>query len=284
MRTFCLTMVLTVLVSAARAERYEVFLLAGQSNMDGRGAKKELVGRLAEYAEPQKDVPLAFAAGGLHRLLTLSEGFVPLAPGYSGTPGKKAGGLPSNTFGPEVSFGRAMADGMPGKYLLLIKYAEGGTSLKSDWNPTAKDKLYEKFIAFTNQSLKVLKDRGDTFELRGMIWHQGESDAGLPAGKYQEMLTEFIGRVRNDLGAKALPFVIGEVFDNGKRDTVRAAQKAVAKAVPGVYFVSSKGLKTFDKGTHFDAASQIELGRRFAEPLLKLMANSEGKKPEPGAP
>ena len=112
MRTFCLTMVLTVLVSAARAERYEVFLLAGQSNMDGRGAKKELVGRLAEYAEPQKDVPLAFAAGGLHRLLTLSEGFVPLAPGYSGTPGKKAGGLPSNTFGPEVSFGRAMADGI----------------------------------------------------------------------------------------------------------------------------------------------------------------------------
>ena len=265
----------SMLIAATRAEHYEVFLLAGQSNMDGRGAKKDLVGELASYAIQQSDVLIAFAAGGLHRPLTMSQGFVALEPGYSGTPGKKAGGLPTGTFGPELSFGRTMASGLPGKHVALIKYAEGGTNLRADWNPDKKGSLYEKFIAFTRQSLKGMKDRGDTYEIRGMIWHQGESDASLPADQYQKMLTEFISRVRTDLALKDLPFVIGEVYDNGKRDSVRTAQQAVAKAVAGTYFASAKGLKTFDGGTHFDAASQIELGQRLAEPLLKLRSSSK---------
>ena len=261
-----------MIVSTARAEHYEVFLLAGQSNMDGRGAKKDLTGDLAKWAGAQKDVLISFAAGGLKRTFTESKGFVPLEPGYSGTPGNKPGSLPTATFGPEVSLGRTLADGLPGKHVALIKYAEGGTSLKEDWSPTAKDKLFEKYIAFVNKSLKELKDRGDTYEVRGMIWHQGESDASLPAEKYQEMLTAFIAAVRTNLAIKDLPFVIGEVFDNGGRDRVRAAQKAVAKNVSSAFFVSAEGLKTSDKGTHFDAASQIELGKRLAEPLLKLLA------------
>jgi iduronate 2-sulfatase len=261
-------------IAATRAEHYEVFLLAGQSNMDGRGAKKDLVGELASYSKPQPDVLIAFAAGGLHRPLTLSNGFVPLEPGYSGTPAQKAGGLPTGTFGPELSFGRTLATALPGKHVALIKYAEGGTNLRADWNPDKKGSLYEKFIAFTRQSLKGLKDRGDTYEIRGMIWHQGESDASLPTDQYQKMLTEFINRVRTDLAINDLPFVIGEVYDNGKRDLVRAAQQTAAKTVAGTYFASAKGLNTFDAGTHFDAASQIKLGQRFAEPLLKLWSSS----------
>lgn len=258
-------------MAATRAEHYEVFLLAGQSNMDGRGNKQDLVGDLAGYAKPQPDVLIAFAAGGLRRPLTLSQGFVPLEPGYSGTPGRKAGGLPTDTFGPELSFGRTLADSLKGKHVALIKYAEGGTNLRADWNQDKKGSLYEKFINFTRQSLKVLQDRGDTCEIRGMIWHQGESDANLTSAEYGRMLTDFINRVRADLAVKELPFVIGEVFDNGKRDSVREAQQAVAKAVPGTSFASSQGLKTFDAGTHFDAASQIKLGQRFAESLLKSL-------------
>lgn len=268
-------MVLGVTALSARAEHYEVFLLAGQSNMDGRGAKKDLAGDLAQWARPQKDVLIRFAAGGLKRPYTESNGFEALEPGYSGTPGKKAGALPTGTFGPEVSLGRALADGLPGKHVLLIKYAEGGTSLKEDWNPAAKDKLFEKFVAFVNKALKELKDRGDTYEIRGMVWHQGESDAGQPAEKYQEMLTSFIAEVRSMLGLKDMPFVIGEVYDNGKRDRVRAAQKAVAKDVKAAFFVSAEGLKTFDNGTHFDAASQIEFGKRMAQPLLKLLSSKK---------
>jgi iduronate 2-sulfatase len=62
--------------------------------------------------------------------------------------------------------------------------------------------------------------------------------------------------------------VIGEVYDNGERDSIRAAQRTVAGADANVFFATSAGLKTGDKGTHFDAASQIELGARMARALL----------------
>ena len=48
------------ILATARAEQYEIFLLAGQSNMDGRGAVKDLTDDLAQYAkaEPQRPDPL----------------------------------------------------------------------------------------------------------------------------------------------------------------------------------------------------------------------------------
>lgn len=262
---------LVLWAATAQAAHYEVFLLAGQSNMDGRGAKKDLVGDLAKWAQPQPGVLINFRAGGLHRPLTLSHGFKPLQPGYSGTPGTKPGGLPSATFGPEVSMGATLAEGLPGKKVALIKCAEGGTSLSKDWAPGEKGKLYEQFIAFVGQVLKELQAKGDTYTLRGMAWHQGESDASLPAGKYQALLTDFIRHVRADLKVQDMPFVIGEVYDNGHRDVVREAQKSASTAVPHAAFAAAQGLKTSDQGTHFDAASQIELGKRFAQAMLPLL-------------
>jgi iduronate 2-sulfatase len=164
-----------------------------------------------------------------------------------------------------------MADHLKDKKVVIIKYAEGGTSLSKDWNPDVKDRLYTAFLDFTRKSLKELKDKGHTYTLRGMIWHQGESDASLTAEEYQKMLTAFIGRVRTDLEVADLPFGIGEVYDNGKRDTIRTAQKATAKDVKGAFFVPADKLKTFDGGTHFDAASQIELGERFAAGMTKAL-------------
>jgi iduronate 2-sulfatase len=255
-----------------RAEHYEVFLLAGQSNMDGRGSIKDLTGSLKKYAQPNPDILIHFSAGGLKRPLTTSGGFKPLEPGYSGTPGNhNPKALPTNSFGPEVAFGPEISKALPGKHILLVKFAEGGTNLSKDWNPEAKGKLYENFIKFVRQTQEMMKANGDTCEIRGMAWHQGESDAGMPAGKYEEALTAFIAKVRDDLGNKNLPFVIGQVFDNSTRAGIVNDQKATAKAVANVGFVDADGLETFDKGTHFDAASQIKLGKRLADEMIRLM-------------
>jgi iduronate 2-sulfatase len=259
--------------STARADHYEVFLVAGQSNCDGRGRAADLTGPLAKWSRPQEDVLIAYSCSKLRGPALDSAGFKPLQPGWSVAPGKKRPTtLPSGTFGPEVSFGRTIADHLKGKMVALIKFAEGGTTLARDWNPEAKHRLYQTFLDFTKKSLKELTDRGHTYTVRGMIWHQGESDAGLTTAEYQKLLTAFIDRVRADLDAPVLLFGIGEVYDNGKRDTVRAAQRATAGKVKGVFFVSADGLKTSDMGTHFDAASQIELGERFAAGMAKAMS------------
>ncbi len=267
--TFLLLLTTSPLV---RADHYEIFLVAGQSNCDGRGHAKDLTGPLATWAKPQVDVTIAYSCSSLRGPVLTSKGFKPLQPGWSVAPGKnRPAKLPSSTFGPEVAFGRGIADHLKGKNVALIKFAEGGTSLAKDWNPEAKDRLYAACLVFTRKSLQDLKDKNHTYTLRGMIWHQGESDAGLTAAEYEKLLTSFIGRLRKDLEAPELPIGIGEVFDNGKRDSVRAAQKAVAEKLPGAFFVSAEGLKTSDKGTHFDAASQIILGERFAAGMTKVL-------------
>jgi len=261
------------MTAQVRADHYEVFIVAGQSNCDGRGAATALTGPLEKWAKPQDDVIIAYSCSKLRGPVLGSDGFKPLQPGWSVAPGKnKPKAVPSGTFGPEVSFGRDMADHLKGKKVALIKFAEGGTSLQKDWNPEVKDRLYPAFLDFTRKSLKELKEKGHTYTIRGMIWHQGESDASLTAAEYQKMLTAFIARVRTDLETPDLPFGVGEVIDNGKRDSILAAQRATAKDVKGAFLVLAEKLKSSDGGTHFDAASQIELGQRFAVGMQKTIS------------
>lgn len=262
LRVLCIIAVVFAAMPAGAGQVYEVYLLAGQSNMDGRGKTADL---------DEADRKLAGDAIIFYRNPpAASAGWQPLAPGFSVPPGYK-GGLPAPTFGPEIGFAKALAKARPGIRIALIKSSKGGTSLAKDWTPGIKGKpqtqgpCYRNFIETIEQATTSLKDRGDAFAIKGMLWHQGESDAGSTAAEYQERLTAFIARVREDLRQPDLPIVIGEVFDNGKRDSIRTAQRAAAAAIPGVRFVPATDLKTWDAGTHFDAASQLELGRRFAE-------------------
>ena len=246
---------------------YDLYLLAGQSNMDGRGKAANL--------DPQQRQPSTSAIIFYRNPPAASDGWQSLAPGYSIPPGYK-GKVPSGTFGPELGFAAGMLEARKDRPLALIKGSKGGTSLARDWNPGSKDDpnsqgpCYRNFIETVALACKELERRGDTYEMRGVLWHQGESDANSPAEKYQRELTSLVRRLREDLGKPDLPVVIGEVFDNGKRDAVRTAQKAAAKSIPHTAFAPAGGLKTWDHGTHFDAASQLTLGRRFAEAMLQL--------------
>jgi len=96
-------------LSMAQGMHFEVFLLAGQSDLDGRALVKDLTGDLAHYAVPQANVRINFSAGGLHRPLLINDRFEPLRPGFSATPLVKINTIPTQTFGQEVSFGDSMA-------------------------------------------------------------------------------------------------------------------------------------------------------------------------------
>ena len=254
---------------AEKGGHYEIYLCAGQSNMDGRAPAKGLSGTLAHYAQPQQDVLILHSSNGLHRKLRESPGIITLRPGCSESPA---------SFGPELSFGRALTDARKGKKLILVKVTEGGTNLYADWNPDALNQLYARLLLNVRKTQKILEGAGATSEIVGMIWMQGESDSDTQQwGKYQERLTAFIDRVRTDLKVENMPFVIGQICAaNPAYQKIIAAQKAVAQNVPGTAIASSAGLKTSDKNVHFDAPSQIELGKRFATELLKLMKLHEG--------
>ncbi len=120
-----LLMILSLLpLGHCAATEYDVYLLAGQSNMDGRG-------KAADLSEAQRQ-PFEEAIIFYRNPPAASDGWKPLAPGYSIAPGYK-GGLPSPTFGPEIGFARSMLQAaLHTKSHLSIKSADsGGLSIKS---------------------------------------------------------------------------------------------------------------------------------------------------------
>ena len=278
---FCIAIAIIALAqSICVAENYDVYLLAGQSNMDGRG----LISKLS----PEQKKPVEQAILFYRSVLRSSDGWQPLAPGFSVPPRFKRD-FPSPTFGPELGFARSILKAQPDRKLALIKGSKGGTNLRVDWkpgvhgDPASQGPRYRDFIETIGMATKQLTKRGDQFTIRGLLWHQGESDSKSSTKVYSRRLKELITRIREDVGIPDLPVVVGEVFDNGKRDNVRAAIQSVAAQSPTVGLVSSQGTKTSDPGTHFDANSQLLLGERYATAILKFPTSNNSKPEKPPA-
>lgn len=287
MNRICLAIAacLSLLSAHARGAVFDLYIAAGQSNMDGRGKRAELAGDLSSFKNPQREVLLWYDRPVDPSVAPTGRSFhsdwVPLAPGYS-VPPLFTGELPSSTFGPEVSFGKSLAETSPDRRLAIVKVARGGTNLLSDWDPSAapvngpKGYMYAGFETTIHEAIEALNALGHSVEVRGVLWHQGESDEGQGQAAYEANLTELIRVVRDDLGYPNLPFVIGELesVDSG-REGVRTAQANVAAAVRFAEFVPSTGLLLYD-GAHFTAASQIELGQRFAATMQATVSTISG--------
>jgi len=99
-----LALIVTLLSLPALAEEYHLYLLAGQSNMDGRGQKSELS---EAQAHPSENALIFY-----HNPPFTSDGWQPLEAGYSVAP-KYKGQLPSPTFGPELGFVAALSKAQP---------------------------------------------------------------------------------------------------------------------------------------------------------------------------
>lgn len=113
--------------------------------------------------------------------------------------------------------------------------------------------------------------------LKGILWHQGESDNGAPEG-YLDQLKTLIANLRSDLGETDLPIVAGQI-NNAPPINDQIAK--LSETVHSAAFVPSEGLTTTDRW-HFDTESQIELGNRYAKQMLKLQAEAKEKdKPAP---
>ena len=251
---------------------YDVYLIAGQSNADGRAYTNLLTGELAAFAGAQANVRLFFAnpANSDPVNPTYKTGWVALKPGYAVPPGF-SGALPSDRFGFELSFGQALAERHPERNIALLKVTRGGTSLSADWDPVGgANTMWQTFTNQVPAALAALAAGGNSYTIRGMIWHQGESDGGNPT--FDADLTQFIGATRAFLGLPEMPFAIGELERDDITPTVSSrtyqlqAMAAVDAADPFSGIVSSAGFLTID-GTHFDTPSVIVFGQRYAEAI-----------------
>ncbi len=147
-------------------------------------------------------------------------------------------------FGPELEFGWVMGEFFTNQ-VLLIKTAWGGKSLYKDFRPPSSGgevgPYFIKMIAEVREALANLKTDfpswdGGAYELAGFVWYQGWNDGCEPktaVPQYETNLVNLIKDVRRELQAPNLPVVIGEltgpwVDAPGEWAALRKAQTAAA--------------------------------------------------------
>jgi len=278
----------------------DVYLLGGQSNMQGTARSSKLPNDLLSIPE------LKLYAAGSGVPASLANKLVDLQPANGGT------------FGPEIGFGDRLRDLCEGQDIALIKYAASGNSLEINFKPGANATdtanwggSFTAMVNTYNNGIAALEAEGWEPVIKGMIWQQGEQDAkdGLNVGEsdtsaddYGANLSHFIGRVREQFATHASPngirFVSGQVLPYAPaggdvatrfpgRDLVRQAildsaeDSGAALAVTNAAAVPTNstdypshenevdGFKDTDE-VHLNHVAQLTLGRSMADKMLEL--------------
>lgn len=184
-----------LLAGEARAKPLKVYILAGQSNMEGQakvetfdyiGDDPATAPLLKEMRGPDgkprvcEKVWISYLTGSGDRL---GEGFGKLTAGYGArrNPAEDGGKI-----GPEFTFGLTMAKATDGP-ILLIKTAWGGKSLHTDFRPPSAGP-YE----FSEAQLENLKKRGKDIK-------QAKADKAARTGHYYRLMIKHVKHVLSDI-------------------------------------------------------------------------------------
>lgn len=246
----------------------KVFVLAGQSNMQGageiaadprrNGGKGTLEHLVKDPATRERFAHLVDEDGQWVARDDVSIAYLDrrgkLTVGYGAT---------EKVIGPELQFGHIVGDHFD-EPVLLLKAAWGGKSVAVDFRspsagplpesfgenllkkakeePELVGRYYREMLAHVRSSLEKmgeqfpeLRDRKP--EIVGLGWHQGWNDRVNQSfnDAYEENLTHFVKDVRRELGNERLPFVIAETGMHGPEEkhpraaSLMRAQAAVAK-------------------------------------------------------
>jgi alpha-galactosidase len=254
--------------SAEDSRSVKVFILAGQSNMEGKAPSALFDYQATDaktkdlFAHLRKDDQWIVRDDVFVKFLERRGG---LTIGY---------GSPDRT-GVELEFGTVLGNHFD-EPVLLIKTAWGGHSLFRQFRPPSAglpsddalqaelrqaqervrrrneqskrdeplptlDDIKAPYGSSYRAMLAEVKDvaenyetlfpalRGRKLELAGFVWFQGWNDQYGGEDEYASNMERFIHDVRKDLGAPRLPFVIGVMGQNGST-SARGAMLTIQKA------------------------------------------------------
>jgi alpha-L-fucosidase 2 len=118
---------------------------------------------------------------------------------------------------------------------------------------------------------KVAQRRG---VIKGILLHQGESNVNDT--DWPKKVGKIYGDLVSDLNleAKMVPLLAGETVhadQQGATASMNAIIAELPKVVPTAHVISSAGCEARRDRLHFTPAGYRELGRRYAEQMLKLV-------------
>ena len=255
-----IAILLTLALTGANAGPIKVFILAGQSNMEGQGVvsmdgerdynggKGNLVWSMENSKSADKmkhlkdgkgewvvrdDVQISFKAGEHVRKGGLTVGYT----GYGG----------ASHIGPELGFGMVMGDDLK-EPVLLIKTAWGGKSLFVDFRPPGSGgevgPYYTKMVEEVHAALAALGD--EKYEIAGFVWQQGWNDmctkGAIP--EYAQNLVNLVKDLRKEFDSPDMPVVVGELGNGGPVTggdmfDFRKAQEEGTKRITNALFIKT---------------------------------------------
>ncbi|KAL8540395.1 hypothetical protein ACS0TY_001849 [Phlomoides rotata] len=232
----------------ARAGK-QIFILAGQSNMSGRGG----VGKDKQWdgivpAESVPDWDNIFRLDGEHRWEVAQE------PLHQGVDYNRACGV-----GPGLAFANAVKKsvGVVG----LVPCAVAGTQIK-EWARATE--YYDRMV---KRAKAAAADGGG--EIKALMWYQGEKDTFFKesADLYKENVEKLILNVRQDLHLPSLPVIVVALASGREYlEKVRDVQKGID--LPNVACVDAMGLPLQEDKLHLTTEAHIRLGLMLADSYL----------------
>ena len=269
----------------------KIFVLAGQSNMQGHGeispASTKGTLRYTVENDPNGNYQFFVDDGGnwvvwddvwMHyersatQLLTGT-----LNPGY---------GASNTTIGPELGFGYVMGDYFDNQ-VLLVKAAWGGKSLAVDFRPPSSGGnvgfYYNEILRLVDDAVTNLKTYFPGYDMQGYEivgfgWHQGWNDRVNQTynDEYEFNMANFIRDIRDDLGVENLPFVIATTGISGWQEShpralsLMEAQLAVAQYPEFQGNVFTVETRPFWRPANESPSDQGYHWNRNAETYLKI--------------
>lgn len=252
----------------------DVWILAGQSNMEGIGylkhaAKPKAMVR-AFYMDDRWDV----AKDPIHNLSQAVDPIhTELAGGKPVQRPKHVGTGPGVAFGQEMSRRRRVPQG-------LIACAHGGTPMAL-WDP-AKKPLGGRSLY--GAMLRRFEKNGG--RIAGVAWYQGCGDASpTEAPRYLDRLRALIEAMRRDFRHPTLPVVVVQIgrVTSGPRDClswnlVQDLQRQAPAVIPHCATVPVIDLE-LDDLVHISGRDQNRLGKRLAQAMSVLCGDRKAGKP-----
>lgn len=278
---------------SVQAQRVPVFIYAGQSNADGR----EYVQNLPDYMKvgsspysPYTHLHWASICGnptastfGTRTMATgeryafcdvtnywidqaANQDFYAIKCAYGGTaiaPGVTAEKLP---------IWYADAEWM------TTHFAYDGSDITQAANANKNSltkNLTEGFASLVDGTLAAIEGG---YDVKAIMWHQGESDRNA-SGQYYTNFKTMIAYMRQAIYAKTgdendltLPFIFGTVCRRSTQYNagVEAAQRQVAQEDPNVYLIDMQNATLKEDNLHFDRQATEYLGKKMYNQLVTL--------------
>ena len=267
-------------VTAINARKTPVILTAGQSNADGRVPLSDLPEELQTY----RYCLWSYGSGDFE---TATGEFSPYSPRVAKPKIEQSWGFDAVVY--------QQLERLWQRPFYVIKHTVGGTAIDPSCKRSTNGLFWSADSAFLNHTvsashggkslLKAFERQIDdclphlpkNYDIKVLIWHQGESDQPA-ADRYYDNLKAVVAHIRQHLVEKTgkkkyakLPVVCGTFSKNSRQRSQQVADALYRLSREDKHFhvVDASDLPLLSDRLHFNAEGAQILGHRFVETMVR---------------